>query len=46
VVELDEADPTFGETACEEAIASEGAVAGFLEAVEIEDVLGFVAEVG
>ena len=46
VVELNEADSAFGETACEEAIASEGAVAGFLEAVEIEDVLRFVAEVG
>ena len=46
VVELDEADPAFGETAGEETIAGEGTVAGFLDAVEVEDVLGFVAEVG
>ena len=46
VVELDHADAALGEAAGEEAVGSEGAVAGFFDAVEVECGLGFVFEVG
>ena len=44
VVELDEADPAFGETAGDETVGGEGAVAGGA-AVEVFDVLGFCGHV-
>ena len=45
VVELDEADPAFDEAASEEAIAGEGTLLLFADAVEVEGGLGFGGEV-